>query len=172
MSLRTALAASLVLNVFAAGALGGGTFMLFRHGAARTGPGALPSGPAAAGQDLPQTERVRFRTTVRAVLAENRDLIRGATEARSTAFELFMQPSFDRAAANEALDRARAADFAVRTRLESAELDFAAGLPVEERARLALGLQRTGPLRHPPAAPSPAIPLAAPSPVPPSGAPR
>ena len=106
MSLRAMLAASLMLNVFAAGALGGGTFMLFRHGAAPPGPGALPSGPAAAGQDLPPAERVRFRTTVRAVLADNHDLVRSATEARSDAFELFMQPSFDRAAANEALDRA------------------------------------------------------------------
>ena len=168
MTPRTLLAASLVLNVFAVGALGGGAFMLFRPGVVRMGPGALPPGPAAAGRDLPPAERNRFRTTVRAVLGDNRDLVRGAIEARSRAFELFMQPSFDRGAANEALDQARAADFAVRTRLERAELDFAAGLPVEERARLALGLQRTGPLRHPPAAASPAPP----SPAFPSDAPR
>ena len=48
-----------------------------------------------------------------------------------------------------ALARARDADFALRARLEGAVVTFAKTLSPDARARLAEGLSRGGPLRHP-----------------------
>ncbi|HEX8445918.1 MAG TPA: periplasmic heavy metal sensor, partial [Sphingomonas sp.] len=51
-------------------------------------------------------------------------------------------PTLDRAALDAALDRARAADVALRTRLERSATAFAATLPRADRIRLARSLIR------------------------------
>lgn len=149
-SLGVVLAASLLVNVFAAGAIGGGLFMLSRPGVWRSPP--IVAGPQpirSAGMQLPPPDRRRFRQTMRRVVEDSADLVRTARESRREAAQLFMQPDFDQAAVSAALERARNADVLLRTRLEAAAVDFAANLPADERALLAQGLERGGPLRRP-----------------------
>ena len=143
------LVASLLANVFAVGAIGGGLLVLSRqdywHPHLR-----MPHRPLRmAGQGLPAPDRQRFHRAMRQVLQDNRDLPRTARASRLEAARLFVRPHFDRDAVNGALARARDADFALRTRLEGMAVDFAATLPAGERAVLARGLERGGPLRHP-----------------------
>lgn len=153
--LRCALAASLLANVFAAGAIGGGLVMLSHQNTVR--PAAPPLRPIrAAGDGLPPAARDRFRTAMRQVVADADGLIRTAREGRETAAQLFIQPQFDRGAADAALGRARDADVQLRSRLEAAAVGFAAGLSANERILLAQGLEQGGPLRHPPREPTPA----------------
>ncbi len=145
---RTLLAVSLLFNVFAAGLIGGGLVVLARQGEVR--PHAAPVRPiGTAGSGLPDPERQRFRHTMQRVFRDGRDLIATARESRQEAASLFVQPRFDVGAVAAALERARLADVAFRTRLETAAIIFAATLPATDRAILAEGLARTGPLRHP-----------------------
>jgi uncharacterized membrane protein len=146
---KVLLAASLLVNVFAAGAIGGGLLMLAKPGIWRSLTAATPRPIRVAGDALPPPDRVRFRQTMQQVIRDNRDLPRTARESRQTAAELFVQPRFDEAAVSAALERARDADVQLRTRLEAAAVDFAATLPLEERILLVQGLERGGPLRHP-----------------------
>ncbi len=62
--------------------------------------------------------------------------------ARRQAAELMRQPTFDRAAAGAALDRARNDDMQVRAAVENALLDFAARLDQHGRTTLSEGLGR------------------------------
>ncbi len=144
------LAASLLVNVFAVGAIGGGLLMLLRPGIWQSFAGVAPRPIRTAGDELPPSDRERFRRSMRQVLEDNDDLVRKARESRRTAAQLFVQPQFDQAAIAAALDRARNADMLLRSRLEAAAVDFAAVLPADERSLLAQGLARGGPLRRPP----------------------
>ena len=147
------LAASLLLNVFAVGALGGGLVTVLRHeGAGVQGgmrAGLMHRPIQAAGQGLPAPDRQRFRHTMIEILRDSRDLQQAARADREEAARLFVQPQFDAAAVAAALGQARAADLQLRVRLETAAIDFAAMLPEDERAILAQNLARGGPLRHP-----------------------
>ena len=142
---RLALAASLFVNLFAIGTIAGGLAILARPSV--VAPRAMGRPIRSAAQDLPAAEQSRFQEIMRQTVASSRDLARTARVSRRDAAALFMQPQFDRAAAAALLDRARQADFALRSRLEAAALDFAATLPADERATLAVGLERRGPLR-------------------------
>lgn len=144
---RFLLAASLLLNLFAAGAIGGGMAML-RHPVLWRGPVAAPRPIREAGDALSPDDRLRFRATMRAVIAQSVDLNRQARQSRREAAALFTAPVFNVAAADAALARARTADVALRVRLETAAVAFAAGLPAEERVLLAEGLSHGGPLRR------------------------
>jgi uncharacterized membrane protein len=66
---------------------------------------------------------------------------------------LFVQPQFDANAINARLDQARAADSAFRANLEHALVQFSAGLPQDQRQKMAEALKQ-GPFRqgppHPP----------------------
>lgn len=86
---------------------------------------------------------------MRRVVEANTDLVRTARESRHAAAQLFVLTDFDQAAVLAALGHARDADVLLRTRLEAAAVEFAATLPPDERALLAQGLERGGPLRHP-----------------------
>lgn len=142
------LVASLLGNLFAAGVIGGGLLML-SHRDARPAAG-MPHRPVAdAGAALPDPDHARFAHLMRRLLRDNRDLTRTARESRETAADLFVQPQFDADAVNAALQRARDADLALRARVETGAVGFAATLPIDERALLAAGLARGGPLRHP-----------------------
>ena len=151
-SLRVVLAASLLVNVFAAGAIGGGLFMLARPGVWRSLAGVASRPIRAAGEELPSPDRGRFRQAMRQVVEESGGLLRTARESRQAAADLFVQPQLDQAAVAAALGRARDADILLRARLEAAAVAFAATLPADERALLAQGLERGGPLRRPPRA--------------------
>ena len=147
--LSVLLVASLLVNVFAAGAIGGGLFMLSRQEGWRPHATGQRRPIRAAGEALSPSDRAHFRQAMRQVIEGNRDLLRTARENRTEAAQLFVQPQFDQAAVAAALNRARSADTLLRARLEAAAIDFAATLPATERAILAQGLERRGPLRHP-----------------------
>jgi uncharacterized membrane protein len=141
---------SVFLNLFAIGAIGGGLLVMGARGGFGPHPAAFAHRPVVvAGAQLPAPERMRFNQTMRAVVRDNRALARIARENRRQAAALFVQPSFDQVAIGQALERARQADFDLRGQLEAAAIGFAAGLPLEERAVLAAGLARGGPLREP-----------------------
>jgi len=104
-----------------------------------------------AGEGLPPAHRAAFRAALRQTVRSLGPLRSQACDNRREAAELFVQPVFDAAAINAALDRARAADVAMRTSLEHAVVAYAATLPANERAVLAERLRDAGPLRRPPA---------------------
>jgi len=143
------LTASLLINIFALGALGGGLFMLLRPDAFKSHLLSAHRPLREAGAELPLPDRQRFIHTLRAALRDGRALTHAAQDNRAAAAALFEQPHFDEQAANAALAQARDADFQLRTRLEESIIHFAATLPDDERATFAQALAKGGPLRHP-----------------------
>ncbi|CDX26203.1 conserved exported hypothetical protein [Mesorhizobium sp. ORS 3324] len=138
-------AASLVLNVFLIGAVAGGAGWLI----GRSGVGySLES----AGWQLPANDRKAFRQALRDVRRESRQTILDGQQARREAANLLQQPTLDATALAAALERARAADATVRTRLEQRIVEFAASSSPEDRKLLAEALLRhVGRQRPPPA---------------------
>ncbi|RWO44625.1 MAG: periplasmic heavy metal sensor [Mesorhizobium sp.] len=126
--------ASVVLNVFLAGAFVGGAVWLRN---AKTGV-SLES----AGRQLPDQDRKAFREALRQVRVQSRQIILDGQQARQEAADLLQQPVMDEAAVSAALERARNADATVRTRLEQAIVDFAANTSLENRSVLAQALLR------------------------------
>jgi uncharacterized membrane protein len=144
---RVALILSLALNLFLACAIAGAAVMWTGLGAPRVQAARPPL--RFAGDRLTPTHRAAFRAMLRAVNHDAAPIVQEARESRREAAMLFVQPAYDPRKVARALDHARQADIAVRTRLETAVVDFAAGLPVQERVSLADGLRRGGPLRQP-----------------------
>jgi uncharacterized membrane protein len=140
---RILLIASLILNIFLVGAITGGLWR-WTHGY-----GAAGGWRVQAAETLPPEQRRAFRAAMRQTVIASRDLVRAGRQARAEAARLYVQPAFDAAAVSAQLDRARQADVTLRERLERRVVTFSAGLPVDERARLA-GALRQGPLRQPP----------------------
>jgi uncharacterized membrane protein len=151
-ALKTALAASVVLNLFAVGGLLGAAAALLGGGHGGRAAQVRPILKVAA--DLPSTDRARFHQVMRSVVNEALPLQRAGRENRILAAGLFERPDFDAAAISEALKRAREADFAFRVKLEDAVIAFAASLPASERSAFARGLARNGPLRRAKTAPA------------------
>ena len=133
---RNLLIASVVLNVFLAGALAGGAVWIKR------GKPAQGYSLEAAGGRLPDQQRTLFRKALRDVRQESREIIRDGQQARREAADLLQQPVLDTAALSAALERARNADVTVRTRLEQRIIEFAAAGSAEDRSVLAEGLAR------------------------------
>ena len=133
---RNLLIASVVLNVFLAGALAGGAVWI------RSGKSAQGTSLEAAGGRLPDQQRTLFRKALREVRRESRDIILDGQQARRDAADLLRQPVLDTAALSAALERARNADVTVRTRLEQRIIEFAAAGSAEDRGVLAEGLAR------------------------------
>jgi uncharacterized membrane protein len=135
---RILVVASVVLNVFLAGALAGGVVWLM---SSKPGPGtSLES----AGGQLPEEDRTAFRNAMRAVRHDSHQIILDGQQARREAAALLQQPTLDAAALLAALQRTRDADVTVRTRLEQRIVEFAAASSVEDRRLLAEGLVRHG----------------------------
>ncbi|RUZ80756.1 periplasmic heavy metal sensor [Mesorhizobium sp. M7A.F.Ca.US.006.01.1.1] len=132
--IRGLVIASVVLNVFLAGALVGGAVWLRN---AKTGVSL-----ETAGRQLPDQDRKAFRLALRQVRVESRQIILDGQQARQEAANLLQQPVLDKAALSAALERARNADATVRTRLEQAIVDFAANTSPENRSVLAQALLR------------------------------
>ncbi|UVK43472.1 periplasmic heavy metal sensor [Mesorhizobium sp. AR07] len=136
---RNLVVASVVLNVFLAGALAGGAVWL------RSGKSQGYSLEAAGGR-LPEQDRTVFRKALRDVRRDSRQVILDGQQARREAADLLQQPVLDTAALSAALERARNADVTVRARLEQRIVEFAAASSAEGRRVLAEGLaRRTGP---------------------------
>ncbi|OBQ67785.1 periplasmic heavy metal sensor [Mesorhizobium erdmanii] len=133
---RNLLIASVVANVFLAGALAGGAVWI------RSGKPAQGYSLEAAGVRLPDQQRMLFRKALREVRRESHDIILAGQQARREAADLLRQPVLDTAALSAALERARNADVTVRTRLEQRIVEFAAAGSAEDRSVLAEGLAR------------------------------
>jgi len=143
---RVALIASVILNLFLAGALVAGLVTL------RTGGRMINAGSLRiVGAELPKSERRPFRVALReARRAMHPTIVEGRT-AKAEAASLLRQPTIDQAAIIVALDRARAADISVRAAVERRAVAFAATLPIADRGRLADAMQRRAEKGRPPA---------------------
>jgi uncharacterized membrane protein len=142
------LLASLLLNVFLLGCLLGGTYHLFWSDQALLG--TAQRGLRFATEYLPEAEQQHFRSAMRQARYEARPMLKAGIEARRNVRALLQAPSFDRAAVSAEVAKVREADVAVRIKLEQSLIDFAAELSPEERAKLAQGLAKRGPLRDRP----------------------
>lgn len=147
--LKIVLAISILLNLFALGA-GVGAVLMWSRVTAKPAASVVHRRPIRrAGDALPPAEREQFRRVIRATARDARPIRLKAQESRRDAASLFIQPRFDAAAVNAALTGARSADFALRSRLETAVVEFASRLPVQDRTALARSLGQGGPLRQP-----------------------
>jgi uncharacterized membrane protein len=138
---------SLIANVFFLGAIGGGIW----HWAHNPGMG-LRGGWRRAGKQLPQPQADAFRQMIRTTMQGNRDALRQGRVARADAARLFVQPTFDANAVIADLDKARAADMALRSQLEHNVVKFSAHLPQDQRQKMADALKQ-GPFREGPPRP-------------------
>ena len=135
--LRIAIAVSVVLNLFLAGALVAGIVSL------RTADSMINAGSLrVAGAELPPSERRPFRMALREARLSMRPTIVLARAAKAEAAALLRQTKVDQTAVNASLDQARAADMAVRTAVERRAVAYAATLPPADRAKLADAMQR------------------------------
>jgi uncharacterized membrane protein len=144
--LRIALAVSVVFNLFLAGALVAG-YVSLRTGGRMINAGSL----RIAGAELPPALRKPFRAALRETRRSMRPTIVQARAAKSEAASLLRQPVIDQAAVLASLDRARAADMAVRAAVERRAVAYAAALSPADRATLAAAMQRRAD-KTPPAA--------------------
>ncbi|WP_010188393.1 periplasmic heavy metal sensor [Sphingomonas sp. PAMC 26605] len=135
--MRIAMAISILLNLFLAGALVAGTVLL-RSGGRMINAGSL----RIAGAELPVGERRAFRAALRAARRTVRPTILKSRAAKVEAAAFLGRPTVDQSAVLVALDRARVADIAVRAAVEQRAVAFAATLPPVDRARLADAMQR------------------------------
>ena len=137
-ALWIALALSLVVNVFVIGAAAG--LFFGREFGPHGGPGPRPNPLMTAAEQLDPTDRDVFKALMQDEAQRQGPTLLDARMARRQAVELMRAPTFDRAAAGAALDRARADDMQARQKLENTMLDFAAKLDAPNRAALSEGL--------------------------------
>ncbi len=134
------LIASVVLNVFLLGAAAGGAWRWYTvaHGAVAAGP--QQRGLRFAADGLAAESRREFRRGLRDVRRNSADLVDSARSGRQDVLRLIAAPQYDRNALEAAMARTRAADLALRERVEHHVADFAATLTPKERETLADGL--------------------------------
>lgn len=158
-SWKALIVGSVLLNVFLLGGIAGGAWRWFAtHGAmpslmqkeARPGPRVALR---FATDDLSPERRQQFVAALRAARREGRDDAREAREDRRAVLDLLAAPTLDRAALDAALARTRAADSALRAKVETGVADYAATLTPDERLKFAEGLKRSGQWRQPLAPP-------------------
>ena len=153
--LKVALAVSVLVNVFLLGAIGGGGYRWY---AVERQAAAQPRGLRFAADGLEAEQRRQFLQGLRAARRAAGADVDAARDGRHQVEQLLRQPQFERDALAAALARTREADAAVRARLESSVVDFAATLSPEERQTLADALVQRGPLRTGQARPAKAAP--------------
>ena len=144
--LRIALAVSILLNLFLAGALIAG-YVSLRTGSRMINAGSL----RIAGAELPPSVRKPFRAALRETRRSMRPTVVQSRAAKAEAATLLRQPVIDQAAVMAALDRARVADMAVRAAVERRAVAYAAALLPGDRKALADAMQRRA-SKAPPAA--------------------
>lgn len=150
-TLKWLLAASVALNLFLASAMLGATARWFTAGGVAASAGAAPQrGLRFAADALPEAEKAAFRQQLRDTRRALQPELQTAREGRRELARLLAAPQLDRAAALATAERIRSADLTVRTRIETAVVDFAASLSPASRSALADGLVLHGTLRTPP----------------------
>ena len=135
--LRIALIASVLLNLFLAGAvIATAVSLRSRHGVIMAGSLSI------AGNELPAAERQPFRAALRDARRAMRPTINESRAAKANAAALLRQPELDQPAILAALERARVAESAVRAAVEQRAVAHAATLPPADRAKLADAMTR------------------------------
>jgi len=147
-ALKKLLTVSVVLNVFLVGAIVGGTYkwMTRSAGSALAQQRALRF----AASELSEARRAQFAAAIQQARRESQPLVDGGRAGRLDVIRTLSAPQFDPAALNEALARTRAADAALRARLEQTVAGFAGNLSFPERLKLVDTMKR-GSLRVVPA---------------------
>jgi uncharacterized membrane protein len=141
-----ALGFSLVINVFLIGAAAG---VIFSRALAPAAGAVQRQNPLMAAADrLDPTDRDAFRALMQDEVQHEGPTLLDSRMARRQAVALMQAPTFDRAAAGAAMDRARADDLEARQAIENAMLDFAAKLDAHGRTVLSEGVSR-GAIRLP-----------------------
>ena len=138
--LIVALFVSLAVNLFAVGAVIGGLVVAKQMGEARERPRG--GGPPlwAAARELSPEHRAAYARLLRGQGATAGEGMMEAQRLRAEAWRGLAAERPDVRQVKEALSEARTRDLAVRTGVENRIVDFAAGLPAAERARLAEAL--------------------------------
>lgn len=149
-TLKIALAASLALNLFA-GAAGITAYLNRSAVEERVGGGArdrvrIPAMEVIETLEEPQRERVRAMLREAALAA--RPDFREARQARREAIALTESEAFDAAAVRSLLEQSRASELRGRARLEGDAVRVLSELDDEDRARMAVVLERHGPRLH------------------------
>jgi uncharacterized membrane protein len=142
-ALRIGLFASIILNVFLAAAFVGAlglTGYVVRHPAA-------PMRQAA--RDLDPAHREAFNALLRQQGHVIRQMNQQARALRLEVWKAMQAPGFDPAAAKLKLAQARTLTFAGRASVEDAVADFAATLPLDQRATLGRSFERMTPRPRP-----------------------
>jgi uncharacterized membrane protein len=98
-----------------------------------------------AGDQLPPAVQAAYRQRMRAEAEASRPTLQEARAARQQAADAFAQPTFDKPAALAALAKARADETAARENLETAVVEFAATLPLDQRSQLSRALRQPRP---------------------------
>ena len=146
--LAIALFVSVALNLFAIGAVVGGFVIAERlHGMTLVQrPGMGQQQPLwAAADTLPTAHRDAYRALLRDQALTVGLQVRQARQARRQAWAGLMTDPFDAAATAKNLADARALEMQARGGVEQKIVEFAATLPVDERAKLAQGLAHSTP---------------------------
>ncbi|CDN52225.1 periplasmic heavy metal sensor [Neorhizobium galegae] len=125
----------LALNTFLICALAGAGLVYLR-----TDPPAAVTRMPLAGEQLSKDDREAFQRAMNDARRTVRQTSLEARQARIEAAALMGEPELDAKALASALDRARRAEIAVRAATEDRAVEFAQGLPLEARRRLAEGL--------------------------------
>ncbi len=135
MRLKVALAVSAALNLFVVGAVVGAVLM----SAKAQYEGTQPRGQTvwSAADRLPDPARSSLRQMLQQQFDAARPVIRQAHADRLLASGLIASDNFDAAAVATRLASARAAEARVRDQLDAAVLAYVAGLPADQRAKLA-----------------------------------
>jgi uncharacterized membrane protein len=142
---KIALAVSLALNLFVLGAAGGVLYRDAQGPPGRFGGRGGPLGRAVEG--LSGDQRAAFRQMLHDQVEAARPLIQDARRSRRQAFDLLSAPTFDRAAAGQAMAQARNDEGRIRAAMENAVLDFAARLSPQQRASMAEAIRKAAPVR-------------------------
>ncbi len=129
--LKIALGVSLVANVFIVGAVAGALYM-----AAKPAPEPQHQIPPRPCAGVATTQLNTLRAALCAQAPANRPLQLDSLAAKRQSLDLLTAPTFDRDAVDAQFARARDDDFKVRTRVETAIIDFAATQPLDRRAKL------------------------------------
>lgn len=142
--LAIGLAISLIINVFIVGTVVGafGQRARMEHRIPPRPQGVAMNPLMRAGDALPEDVRERYRQRMREEGVASRPFIEQARAARLEAADAFAAPQFDKAAAQAALAKSRAAETAAREKLETGVVEFAAELPADQRQALAQGLRQ------------------------------
>ena len=140
--LKVALAVSVAVNIFVAGAVVTGLAVGLR---------GLPERPhrdrppvISLVQSLDEADRAEAEATLRSTALAARGDFETARRERAEAIDLASAETFDRPAVEAALARSRAAEAAGRARLEGTMLNLLERLDREDRQRLAPALARRG----------------------------